>query len=329
VSGTEKVRKLVKTTDTLTIAQAFEDIRKKADVRWKPENGDRPLIMVGTGTCGRASGALEVLQALRDEVKRQNIDCPVIEVGCIGHCYAEPLVVVNKPGSPAICYSRVNPVIAERLVKDYIMGDDPHLEFVLAAIDKNELIPSFSDFPRAQYEQKIILHNCGQVDPEDIDHYISQGGYVALTKTLQMQPTKVLGEVKKSGLRGRGGAGFPAGRKWEICRQAKGRPKHIICNGDEGDPGAFMDRTILESDPHSVIEGMIIAGYAVGARYGHVYVRAEYPLAVQRVEIAIKQAREGGLLGRNISPAYGHPWPVWQAHRAQQCEDLCLCAPHN
>jgi NADH-quinone oxidoreductase subunit F len=300
VSGTEKVRKLVKTTDTLTIAQAFEDIRKKADVRWKPENGDRPLIMVGTGTCGRASGALEVLQALRDEVKRQNIDCPVIEVGCIGHCYAEPLVVVNKPGSPAICYSRVNPVIAERLVKDYIMGDDPHLEFVLAAIDKNELIPSFSDFPRAQYEQKIILHNCGQVDPEDIDHYISQGGYVALTKTLQMQPTKVLGEVKKSGLRGRGGAGFPAGRKWEICRQAKGRPKHIICNGDEGDPGAFMDRTILESDPHSVIEGMIIAGYAVGARYGHVYVRAEYPLAVQRVEIAIKQAREGGLLGRNI-----------------------------
>jgi NADH-quinone oxidoreductase subunit F len=256
--------------------------------------------MVGTATCGRAAGALEVLETLRYEVKRQNLDCHVVEVGCTGHCYADPTVIISKPGYPPICYAHVNPVIAENLIRQFVLGDNPCLEFVLGALEENDLIPSFSDFPRANYEQKIILKNCGQIDPTDIDHYIAVGGYSALAKALQMPPDKIIEEVKKSGLRGRGGAGFPTGVKWEACRHAPGKPKYVICNGDEGDPGAFMDRAILESDPHSVIEGMIIAGYAIGAKYGYIYIRAEYPLAVERVQHALRQAKKSNLLGRHI-----------------------------
>jgi NADH-quinone oxidoreductase subunit F len=218
----------------------------------------------------------------------------------MGHCYAEPIVIITKPGYPLVAYGHVNQVIAERLIKEFILGDNPCLEFVLGALEENELIPSFSDFPRTRYEKKIILGNCGQIDPEQIDHYIANGGYSALVKALQMPPDQVIARVKRSGLRGRGGAGFPTGEKWEICRHAPGKPKYVICNGDEGDPGAFMDRAILESDPHSVLEGMLLAGYAVGARYGYIYVRAEYPLAVDRVQVALHQARKLNLLGKNI-----------------------------
>jgi len=256
--------------------------------------------MVGAATCGRATGALEVIQSLKAELEKNSVDCPVIEVGCMGHCYAEPLVIIHKPGYPAICYGYVNPVIAERLVREFINGDNPCLEFVLGAMEANDLIPSFADFPRAGYEKKVVLRNCGHIDPTDIDHYIAGGGYSALEKTLHLSPENIINEVKDSGLRGRGGAGFLTGMKWEICRQAPGRTRYIVCNADEGDPGAFMDRAILESDPHSVIEGMIIAAYAIGARNGYIYVRAEYPLAVKRLRIALRQARKTGLLGKNI-----------------------------
>jgi NADH-quinone oxidoreductase subunit F len=256
--------------------------------------------MVGAATCGRAAGALKVLRAFKEELKKQNLNCPVVEVGCMGHCYAEPIVTIIKPGYPPICYRQVNPVIAQRLVREFILGDDPCLEFVLGALEASELVPSFADFPRAKFEQKVILKNCGFIDPENIEHYIANGGYGALARALEMRPEEVIAEVKGSGLRGRGGAGFATGEKWAICRNARGKPKYVICNGDEGDPGAFMDRAILESDPHSVIEGMLIAGYASGARYGYIYVRAEYPLAVKRVRIALRQARKLKLLGRNI-----------------------------
>jgi NADH-quinone oxidoreductase subunit F len=256
--------------------------------------------MVGTATCGRAAGALEVLRAIKGELKKQRLDCPVVEVGCMGHCYAEPIVTISKPGYPPICYGQVNPVIAERLVRGFILGDDPCLELVLGALEENDLVPSFSDFPRAKFEKKVILKNCGHIDPEHIEHYIANGGYSSLVKALQLKPEEIIDEVKRSGLRGRGGAGFPTGEKWEICRHALGKPKYLICNGDEGDPGAFMDRAILESDPHSVLEGMLIAAYAIGARYGYMYVRAEYPLAVQRTRLALRQARKLNLLGKNI-----------------------------
>ena len=283
------------------IASAFQKMKSRAEAQWRELwDSGKPVIMVGTATCGRAAGALEVLQTLRAEVKKQNLDCQVIEVGCMGHCYTEPIVIVSKPGYPPICYGRVNPVIAEKLIKDFILGDDLCLEFVLGALGENDLIPSLADFPRADYEKKIILKNCGQIDPINIDHYIANGGYSALAKALQMPSEKIIDEVKKSGLRGRGGAGFPTGQKCDICRNASGEPKYVICNGDEGDPGAFMDRAILESDPHSVIEGMLLAGYAIGAKYGYVYIRAEYPLAVKRVQVALQQARRLNLLGRHV-----------------------------
>jgi NADH-quinone oxidoreductase subunit F len=297
----KRPRKTMLVVEQSTITSNFAEIRQQAESYWQQlwDSGN-PVIMVGTATCGRAAGALEVIQALREEIEKQELVCPVIEVGCMGHCYAEPIVMISKPGYPTVCYGRVNPVMAQRLVREYILGDDPCLEFVLGALEENDLIPSFADFPRAQYEKKIILKNCGQIDPTSIDHYIASGGYASLARALQMHPEEIVSQVKESGLRGRGGAGFPTGTKWEICRNAPGRTKHLICNGDEGDPGAFMDRAILESDPHSVIEGMVIAAYAVGARHGHVYVRAEYPLAVQRLLAALRQARRLNLLGKNI-----------------------------
>jgi NADH-quinone oxidoreductase subunit F len=290
----------VKATRLSGIASTFKEIKSHAEVSWRELQRAKAVIMVGAATCGRAAGALEVLRAFKDELKKQNLNCPVVEVGCMGHCYAEPIVTIIKPGYPPICYRQVNPVIAQRLVKEFILGDDPCLEFVLGALEANELVPSFADFPRARFEQKVILKNCGFINPEDVEHYIANGGYSALVKALRLKPEEVIAEVKRSGLRGRGGAGFSTGEKWAICRNAVGKPKYVICNGDEGDPGAFMDRAILESDPHSVIEGMLIAGYATGARYGYIYVRAEYPLAVRRARIALRQARKLNLLGRNI-----------------------------
>ena len=271
----------------------FEEVKNQAQSHWHETwNGQRPVILVGTATCGRAAGALEVLQAIKDTVKKQDLDCLIYEVGCMGHCYGEPLVIIRKPGFPSISYGHVTPVLAENLVTNLILNDDPSLEFVLGALEENDLIPSFSDFPRSKYEKRILLKNCGHINPEEIEHYIANGGYEGLSKALQMKPEEIVREVKKSRLRGLGGAGFPAGEKWDVCRHSDGEPKYLICNGDEGDPGAFMDRAILESDPHSVMEGMIIAGYAIGARHGYIYVRAEYPLAVQRVRNAIRQAEE-------------------------------------
>jgi NADH-quinone oxidoreductase subunit F len=290
----------VTATERAAIAAAFEEIRKPAEASWKELWRDRPVIMVGAATCGRAAGALDVIKAFREEIGKREIDCPVIEVGCMGHCYAEPIVIIHKPGWSPVCYGYVNPVIAERLVNEFILGENPCPEFVIGAEEASDILPSFQDFPRAQYEQKIIIRNCGHIDPNEIGHYIANGGYAALARALTMTPETIIDEIKKSGLRGRGGAGFPAGRKWQYGREAKGTPKYIICNADEGDPGAFVDRAILESDPHAVIEGMIIAGYAVGARYSYIYVRAEYPLAVARLETALKQARKLKLTGRNI-----------------------------
>ena len=285
----------------MTSRLAFEGMRDRARSHWQDLwNHQIPMILVGTATCGRAAGSLDVLRAIKEAVKRQNLNCRIYEVGCLGHCYAEPLVIIRKPGYPPICYGHVSPVLAENLINNFLLNDDPCLEFVLAALEANDLIPSFSDFPRAQYEKRTILRNCGLIDPENIEHYIGNGGYEGLVNALDMEPQEVVDRVKRSELRGLGGAGFPAGEKWDVCRHARGEPKYLICNGDEGDPGAFMDRAILESDPHSVIEGMVIAGYAIGARHGYIYLRAEYPLAVQRVQQAILQAEKFNLLGEHI-----------------------------
>ena len=203
----------MKAAEPRVVADAFREIKEQAESRWQELANNKPVIMVGAATCGRAAGALDVLNTLREEVGKRKIDCPVIEVGCMGHCYAEPLVIISKPGYPPICYGYVNPVIAERLVKEFILGDNPCPEFVIAALEANDLVPSFSDFPRAQHEQKIILKNCGHIDPTDIDQYIAGGGYSSLAKALQTTPEDIVDEVAKAEQRGRGGAGFPAGRE--------------------------------------------------------------------------------------------------------------------
>lgn len=310
-------------------AQAFQEVRSRALSRWDDLlNGGVPAIMVGTATCGRAAGAMDVLKAIKDELKDSDSEASVVEVGCTGHCYAEPLVIIAKPGYPPMVYGYVTPEIARRLVQDYVAGDDLCLEFALGALEQNDLIPSIYDLPRFAYEKHVLLENCGRIDPEDIDHYVARGGYEALARVLAMRPQEIIQEVRNSGLRGRGGAGFPTAQKWEICRSSAGRPKYLICNADEGDPGAFMDRAILESDPHSVLEGMAITAYAIGARYGYIYVRAEYPLAVRRVENALRQARSLRLLGKNIlGSSFSFDIKLFQGSGAFVCgEETALIA---
>lgn len=278
----------------------FQEIRTRAESEWQALQG-KIHIRVGAATCGRAAGALDVIEAFEKKLSRDGIDAPVIHVGCMGLCYAEPLVVISKPGSFHVVYHHITPELVPRLVDGYIIGDDPCLELALGLLEIDERsIPYIPELSRFEHELRFILRHCGYIDPGDISHYIAHGGYSALEKVLQMPPEKIIEEIKKSGLRGRGGAGFPAGRKWELCSNAKGTPKYVVCNADEGDPGAFMDRVILESNPQGVIEGMIIAGYAVSAEKGYMYVRAEYPLAIERVRVALRQAEEARFLGDNI-----------------------------
>ncbi|MGB9825637.1 MAG: NADH-quinone oxidoreductase subunit F, partial [Desulfofundulus sp.] len=309
------------------VAETYKKLQQESRTAWEKLR-EHPLILVGTATCGRAAGALEVLKVIKEELEKHAITARVLEVGCMGHCYAEPLVTVYKPGFPAISYGYVTAGIAARLVQDFLGGDDPCLEFALAALETNDMVPSFGDFPRGMIEKPVILDKCGLIDPEEIEHYIALGGYAALARALTREPGWVVEEIKASGLRGRGGAGFPTGRKWETCRLEPADEKYVICNADEGDPGAFMDRAILESNPHEVLEGLAIAAYAVGARRGYFYVRAEYPLAVQRVKRAIEQARRYGLLGTGIlGSSFSFDVDVFQGSGAFVCgEETALIA---
>jgi NADH-quinone oxidoreductase subunit F len=278
----------------------FDQIKQQAISEWEALQ-QKTHVLVGTATCGRAAGALDVVRTFEAEIKRQDVDASVIQVGCMGLCYAEPMVVIIKPDNFTVCYGNTTSESVHRLVEGYLVGDDPCLELALGTFEAaNGDAPVIPELPRFEHELRLILRNCGYINPEDINHYISRGGYSGLVKTLGTSPKEIITKIKGSGLRGRGGAGFPAGTKWELCHEAQGQPKYIICNADEGDPGAFMDRAVLESDPHSVVEGMIIAGYTMGTPYGYIYVRDEYPLAVRRFKIALDQARAKGLLGSNI-----------------------------
>ncbi len=313
------------------IASRFADLKETAQSNWSDLfTGNKPIIMVGTATCGRAAGALDVIQSMKESLGDEIDECHLMEVGCIGHCYAEPVVIISKPGGeyPPLAYGYVTPEIARLLVRDYVLGEDPSLEFLLGAMEINDLLPSLMDLPRFMFEKQILLENCGLIDPEQINQYIAKGGYKALAKSLQMQPDEIIEEIVKSGLRGRGGAGFSTGEKWKICRNSEGDLKCLICNADEGDPGAFMDRSVLESDPHSIIEGMIIGAYAVGAQAGYAYIRAEYPLAVQRIQTAIKQTKELNLLGDSIlGSSFSFNIQVFQGSGAFVCgEETALIA---
>lgn len=281
----------------------FTEIQKRAIAEWeKLQKSLKPRILVGAGTCGKAAGAEAVLNALNEALERRGVEALVIQVGCMGLCYAEPMIGIVKPGRPQVIYGNVRPEIAAQLVADYVVGDNPRPDLALGYIGDGRIdsIPNLFDLPVLKPQVRLVLRNCGLIDPENIDHYIANGGYSGLAKALGMSPEAIIEEIKRSGLRGRGGAGFPTGQKWEFCRRAPGTEKYVVCNADEGDPGAFMNRSLLEGDPHSVLEGMVIGAYAIGANHGYIYCRAEYPLALERLRLALKQMEKYGLVGDNI-----------------------------
>ena len=250
------------------------------------------VIKVGLATCGIAAGGREVYDALSTKLGGKGLNVELKQTGCMGMCYNEVQVEVSSPQGEHVFYGRVTPEKVDRIIEEHLIGGQPVAEWVIPGEEIDNLLAK---------QKRIVLRNCGIIDPESIDDYLAADGYKAIEKVLgSMSPQQVIDEVTKSGLRGRGGAGFPTGVKWGFARKSPGNQKYIICNADEGDPGAFMDRSVLESDPHSILEGMLIAGYAIGASEGYIYVRAEYPLAIQRLEIALAQARERGFIGEDI-----------------------------
>ena len=261
----------------------------------------RAHVLVCGGTGCTSSGSAGIIDKFNEELKKYHIDneVKVVRTGCFGLCEVGPVVIVYPEGA---FYSRVKvedvpEIVEEHLVKGRIVKRLLYHD----SVAEDETIKSLDEVGFYKKQMRVALRNCGVIDPENIEEYIAMDGYKALGKVLtEMTPEQVIETIKASGLRGRGGAGFPTGLKWEFTRKAPGDKKYVCCNADEGDPGAFMDRSILEGDPHSVIEAMAIAGYAVGADQGYIYVRAEYPIAVKRLTIAIAQAREYGLLGKDI-----------------------------
>ncbi|TRZ93592.1 MAG: NADH-quinone oxidoreductase subunit NuoF [Dehalococcoidia bacterium] len=282
---------------------AFEEIHSRAISEWESlQSSSKPRILVGAGTCGRAAGALGILEAINKELTQRKLEAVITQVGCLGLCYAEPMIGIIKPGCPQIIYGNLTPKLAAQLVGDYLVNDNPHPDLALGYIGDSKIngIPNLFELAVLKPQVRIILRNCGFIDPENINHYIANEGYSGLVKALKMTPEAIIEEIKKSGLRGRGGAGFPTGQKWNFCRTAPGDEKYVICNADEGDPGAFMNRSLLEGDPHSVLEGIVIGAYAIGANQGYIYCRAEYPLALERLRLALHQMEECGLIGDNI-----------------------------
>lgn len=257
-------------------------------------------ILVCGGTGCQATESMDVVEVLKNEVNKEGLQnrVNVITTGCFGFCEKGPIVKIMPDN---VFYIEVTPEKAKSIIKEHIIGGKPVEEFLYQDPETKKRATLQSDIPFYKKQMRIALRNCGLINPENIDEYIAMDGYEALGRALiEWSPEKVIDEIKKSGLRGRGGGGFPTGLKWEMSRKSQAEVKYIICNADEGDPGAFMDRSILEGDPHSVLEAMAISGYCVGSSKGYIYIRAEYPLAIQRLRIAIKQAYDRGLLGKNI-----------------------------
>ena len=269
----------------------FNETKKQAVSKWQATQGSpKPRILIGTATCGVAAGAESILDALHKALDAGNIEADIVPVGCIGLCYAEPLVEIIKPGKPSIFYGNLTTERMAEIVRDYLAGDNPRPDLAIGTRGEGTIegIPRLFDLPVLKPQARVVLRNCGNIDPTDIDQYIASGGYDGLAKALKMKQQEIIDEIKKSGLRGRGGAGFSTGMKWQFCHDASDSQKYIICNADEGDPGAFMNRAVLESDPHAVLEGMLIGAYAVGASEGYIYIREEYRLAIQRLRTALE-----------------------------------------
>ena len=284
----------------------FHEKRKEAQKKWESLKQSKiPVIYLGAASCGRAAGANDVLKSIQKTLKENKLKAKVIQVGCIGPCYLEPLMDIKLPNQPRISYANVDPKKAKIIVESYLKKGDPQAKLAVGYFEEGKNgftieIPKFFDLPMLKPQVRIVLRNCGFIDPENIDHYMANLGYEGIMKAFDMGPENVIKEIKDAGLRGRGGAGFPTYKKWEICRSSQEKIRYLICNADEGDPGAFMNRSLIEGDPHSVLEGMLIAAYAIGASHGYIYIRAEYPLAIKRLNKAISQMREYGFLGTNL-----------------------------
>ena len=279
--------------------KSLADLKKRTEeLRASREKAASTIqIKVAMATCGIASGAKEVMNVLAKECGKQKVQATVSQVGCMGYCYAEPTIEIRKPGMAPVVFGYVTPVKAEEIVSKYVVGN----EMVDGVIPVNYETIDANPTEFKQKQLRIALRNCGFINPENIDEYIARDGYRALASVLgENNPMASIDAIKKSGLRGRGGGGFPTGLKWEIAAKNAADQKYVVCNADEGDPGAFMDRSILEGDPHTVLEAMAINGFCIGATQGVIYIRAEYPLAIERLKIALKQAHEYGVLGENI-----------------------------
>ena len=283
---------------------AYEDLKARADARWQELTaGERPWIRIGTELNGQAAGALEVVDVLRSELDKQGIEVILDEVGTLGLSYAEPLVDVLKLGKSRLLFSRVTPEDVPTIIDEYILGDrvPKGLAFAYLGDDPIDGVPDLNSMPQYSLQRRIAMRNAGHIAPGDILQYVANDGYAALDKALfQMEPSGVIDDMKASNLRGRGGAGFPAGLKWSFMVNSPGPVKYIACNCEEGDPGAFNDKAILESDPHTLLEGMILAGYATGATNGYVFVRHGHDGPIDRVEKAIEDAYAENILGKNI-----------------------------
>ena len=300
--------------------------RQVARDKWDSLKESRvPVIHIGTATCGTAAGALDVLESVRRTLSENRLEATLVQVGCIGPCYLEPLMDITMTGSPRVSYANVTPQMARSIIERYLIKGDPSLELAVGHFGSNgngdfDGLPKFFEMPMLKPQVRVVLRNCGFIDPEDIDHYLANDGYVGLAGALEKRPEDVIAEVKEAGLRGRGGAGFPTYRKWEICRSVPGTTKYMICNCSEGDPGAFMNRSLIESDPHCVLEGLLIAAYAIGANHGYVYINADYALAIARLKKAASQMKEYGLLGENIlDSAFGFDVTIKEGAGAFVC----------
>ena len=284
--------------------QLAEALRTKLS-QLRREDVSKPTIYIGTGTCGLGAGAAKTLKAARAWLETNNMDGDIVEVGCIGLCSAEPIMDVQLPGRRRVSFMKVTEKEAPGLLESVFGGIIPDTA-VIGQFDGDALegwanVLRLKDHPFFAPQTRFVLAQCGEIDPSSMDEYIAFGGYRTLAKVLEtMSPEAICDAIEQSGLRGRGGGGFPTGRKWKFARMSEGDQKYLICNADEGDPGAFMDRAVIEGAPHRLVEGMIIAAYAIGASKAYVYIRAEYPLAIERLKTAFAQAKASGLLGKNI-----------------------------
>ena len=282
----------------------FDDLKRRADERWSElVAGDRAWVRIGAAMCGHSAGALDVLEAVEAELASGGIDANVDTVGCIGLCYAEPLVDVLKPGGSRVFFQRVAPGDVSRVIGGYLRDGivDPDHALGYLGDEPVDGLADVSALPGIRLQERIALRNAGHIAPDDVYQYMANGGYGGLNRALtEMEPSGVIDEMKASGLRGRGGAGFPTGLKWSFMVGSPGPRKYILCNCEEGDPGAYNDKGILESDPYTLLEGMTLAGYATGATNGFVFIRHGHDGPISRTEKAIEQAYETGLLGPDI-----------------------------